>query len=55
MKESGRDHEPFITWSVLEVPDACGVAKDTSGTYQLLGPGGDSGGELILLLVFDPG
>lgn len=55
MKENGRNHEPFMTWSVLEMPGACGLAKDTSGTYQMLGPGGDWDGELVMLLVFDPG
>jgi len=43
-----------MTWSVPEVPGACGAAKDTSGMYQLLGPGGDWGEELIMLLGFDP-
>lgn len=34
---------------------ACRAAKDASGTYQLLGPGGDWGEELTMLLVLDPG
>lgn len=41
--------------SALEVMVACGAAKDASGTYQQLGPGGDWGGEFSMLLVLDPG